>query len=55
MFFLNPPGDNRPWTPALRRELIGDDAGTKSADASNEIRGQGAQRSRRRIYRAVES
>ena len=43
LFILNPPGDNRPWTPALRKELIGDGAGTKSADANNEIRGQGAQ------------
>ena len=24
-FLLNPPGDNRPWTPALRKELIGDE------------------------------
>jgi putative heme-binding domain-containing protein len=23
MFILNPPGDQRPWTPALRRELLG--------------------------------
>jgi putative heme-binding domain-containing protein len=23
-YFLNPPQDNRPWTPALRKELIGD-------------------------------
>jgi putative heme-binding domain-containing protein len=23
MFVLNPPGDKRPWTPALRKELIG--------------------------------
>jgi hypothetical protein len=25
-FLLNPPEDNRPWTPALRKELIGDEA-----------------------------
>jgi putative heme-binding domain-containing protein len=32
MFILNPPGDQRPWTPALRKELIGDEmAGRKSA------------------------
>ena len=24
-FLLNPPEDNRPWTPALRKELIGDE------------------------------
>ena len=24
-YLLNPPGDNRSWTPALRRELIGDE------------------------------
>jgi hypothetical protein len=24
-FLLNPPEDHRPWTPALRRELIGDE------------------------------
>ena len=34
MFMLNPPGDNRPWTPALRRELIGDEsAAQKSVSA----------------------
>ena len=47
-FILNPPGDNRPWTPALRRELIGDD-GKKSAQSATPVesadafRGQGAQ------------
>jgi putative heme-binding domain-containing protein len=30
MFLLNPPGDKRPWTPALRKELIGTEE-TKSA------------------------
>lgn len=30
MFILNPPGDQRPWTPALRKELIGDEP-TKAA------------------------
>ncbi len=30
MFILNPPGDQRPWTPALRKELIGAEE-TKSA------------------------
>lgn len=24
-FLLNPPQDNRPWTPALRKELLGDE------------------------------
>jgi putative heme-binding domain-containing protein len=24
-YLLNPPGDNRPWTPALRKELLGDE------------------------------
>jgi putative heme-binding domain-containing protein len=35
-YLLNPPGDNRPWTPALRRELFGDEnAGQrKSANAN---------------------
>ena len=34
MFILNPPGDKRAWTPALRKELIGDDAAPqKSANA----------------------
>ena len=34
MFLLNPPGDKRAWTPALRKELIGDDAAPqKSATA----------------------
>lgn len=42
MFILNPPGDNRPWTPALRKELIGDDA-QKSADATDAIHGKGLQ------------
>lgn len=47
-FILNPPGDNRPWTPALRRELIGDD-GKKSAqvvppgESADSFRGPGAQ------------
>jgi hypothetical protein len=32
LFILNPPGDKRPWTPALRKELIGDeDAAQKAA------------------------
>ncbi len=31
MFILNPPGDQRPWTPALRRELIGDDGAIQQA------------------------
>lgn len=29
MFILNPPGDQRPWTPALRQELLGEE--TKAA------------------------
>jgi putative membrane-bound dehydrogenase-like protein len=34
MFILNPPGDKRAWTPALRKELIGDEsAGRKAASA----------------------
>ncbi len=33
MFILNPPEDNRPWTPALRRELLGTEE-KKTADAS---------------------
>jgi putative membrane-bound dehydrogenase-like protein len=33
MFILNPPGDERPWTPALRKELIGDEP-RKSASAN---------------------
>ena len=42
MFILNPPGDNRPWTPALRKELIGEDgAATKSAEAGEALHGQG--------------
>ncbi len=24
-FLLNPPQDNRPWTPALRKELLGEE------------------------------
>ena len=31
MYLLNPPGDNRAWTPALRRELIGDEKPSASA------------------------
>jgi hypothetical protein len=31
MFILNPPQDNRPWTPALRQELLGE-APQKSAE-----------------------
>ena len=33
LFILNPPGDQRPWTPALRKELIGDEGTQKSANA----------------------
>ena len=34
-YLLNPPGDNRPWTPALRRELFGDEnAGLKKNAAA---------------------
>jgi putative membrane-bound dehydrogenase-like protein len=33
-YLLNPPGDNRAWTPALRRELLGDEnAGLKKSAA----------------------
>jgi hypothetical protein len=31
LFILNPPGDQRPWTPALRKELIGDEAAPQKA------------------------
>ncbi len=31
MYLLNPPGDNRPWTPALRKELIGEEATSQKA------------------------
>jgi putative membrane-bound dehydrogenase-like protein len=31
MFILNPPGDKRPWTPALRKELIGEEAAPQKA------------------------
>jgi hypothetical protein len=31
LFILNPPGDNRPWTPALRKELMGDDGSAQKA------------------------
>ena len=31
LFILNPPGDNRAWTPALRKELIGDEAAPQKA------------------------
>ena len=36
-YVLNPPQDNRPWTPELRKELFGDaNAGlaTKTADSA---------------------
>jgi len=34
-YLLNPPGDNRPWSPALRRELLGDEnAGLKKRAAA---------------------
>ncbi len=44
MFILNPPQDNRPWTPALRKELLGIED-KKSADArtgADDFRGKGA-------------
>jgi putative heme-binding domain-containing protein len=31
LFILNPPGDNRPWTHALRKELMGDDGSAQKA------------------------
>ena len=35
-YLLNPPGDNRAWTPALRREVFGDDnAGQKKAASAH--------------------
>jgi len=40
-YILNPPQDNRPWTPALRKELIGDDkAGQKRAQTDNPVDGE---------------
>jgi putative membrane-bound dehydrogenase-like protein len=30
-FILNPPGDNRAWTPALRKELLGEETSAKAA------------------------
>jgi len=33
LFILNPPGDNRAWTPALRKELIGEETPQKAANA----------------------
>lgn len=38
-YLLNPPGDQRPWTPALRREVFGDEnAGQKkSANAAGAV------------------
>ncbi|HKX61060.1 MAG TPA: PVC-type heme-binding CxxCH protein [Verrucomicrobiae bacterium] len=36
-YLLNPPGDNRPWSPALRRELLGDEnAGLKKRAAAQQ-------------------
>jgi putative heme-binding domain-containing protein len=44
MFLLNPPQDNRPWTPALRRELLGiEEKKTADASGADEFRGKGAQ------------
>lgn len=46
-YILNPPQDNRPWSPALRKELIGDEAERKNAkvesDANVSFRGPGSQ------------
>src|SRR6185295_4073852 len=50
-YILNPPQDHRPMTPALRKELIGDDGGGRKspeaarppANGSGEFRGPGAQ------------
>jgi putative membrane-bound dehydrogenase-like protein len=33
LFILNPPQDDRPWTPALRKELLGVEDARKTADA----------------------
>jgi len=33
-YILNPPEDNRPWTPALRKELIGDEKSSGQKKAS---------------------
>ena len=42
-FLLNPPGDNRPWTPALWRELVGersdDGARQEPGGAATEVGG----------------
>ncbi len=43
-YILNPPQDNRPWSPALRKELIGDESENKKsakADPGNSFRGKG--------------
>jgi hypothetical protein len=46
-FILNPPQDNRPWSPALRKELIGDEGERKNAkvegDSNVSFRGPGSQ------------
>ncbi len=46
-YILNPPQDNRPWTPALRKELIGDEGEKKAAQLDNSasafFRGPGSQ------------
>ncbi len=36
-FLLNPPGDKRPWTPALRRELFGDENAGQKKSASAQL------------------
>jgi putative membrane-bound dehydrogenase-like protein len=46
-YLLNPPQDNRPWTPALRRDLIGEQQPSKQAGQDGNrnaaFRGRGAQ------------
>ncbi|MDB6030747.1 MAG: rane-bound dehydrogenase domain protein [Verrucomicrobiales bacterium] len=46
-YILNPPQDNRPWSPALRKELIGDEGERKNAKADTDsnvsFRGPGSQ------------
>src|SRR6266496_6731496 len=36
-FLLNPPQDNRPWTPALRKELLGEEKPADKAARSSPI------------------
>ncbi|HMJ91000.1 MAG TPA: hypothetical protein VK530_14350, partial [Candidatus Acidoferrum sp.] len=43
LFLLNPPQDNRPWTPALRKELLGiEERKAANAGAADDVRGKTA-------------